>query len=88
MGDEDIIPPQPNLPQDGDETLQYPDKDAVGSFFKKINAADTTSLEKPGDPKALGRRQELLQYLGGSLPQALVALDQSAQEHFWNPCRP
>ncbi len=49
MGDEDIIPPQPNLPQDGDETLQYPDKDAVGSFLKKTNAADTTSLEKPGD---------------------------------------
>ena len=49
MGDDDTIPPQPNLPQDGDETLQYQDKDAVGSFFKKINAADTTSLEKPGD---------------------------------------
>ena len=49
MGDDDTIPPQPNLPQDGDETQQYPDKDAVGSFFKKINAADTTSLEKPGD---------------------------------------
>jgi len=49
MGDDDTIPPQPNLPQDGDETLQYPDKDAVGSFFKKINAADTTSLEKPSD---------------------------------------
>ena len=49
MGDDDTIPPQPNLPQDDDETLQYPDKDAVGSFFKKTNAADTTSLEKPGD---------------------------------------
>ena len=49
MGDDDTIPPQPNLPQDGDETLQPPDKDAVGSFFKKTNAADTTSLEKPGD---------------------------------------
>ena len=49
MGDDNTIPPQPNLPQDGDETLQYPDKDAVGSFFKKTSAADTTSLEKPGD---------------------------------------
>ena len=49
MGDDDTIPPQPNLPQDGDETLQHPDKDAVGNFFKNTNAADTTSLEKPGD---------------------------------------
>ncbi|MEI6274115.1 MAG: serine/threonine-protein kinase, partial [Phycisphaerae bacterium] len=49
MGDDDTIPPQPNLPQDGDETLQPPDKDAVGNFFKNTNAAVTTSLEKPGD---------------------------------------
>ena len=49
MGDDDTIPPQPNLPQDGDETLQPPDKDAVGNFFKNTNAADTTSLEKSGD---------------------------------------
>ena len=49
MGDDDTIPPQPNLPQDGDETLQHLDKDAVGNFFKNTNTADTTSLEKPGD---------------------------------------
>ena len=49
MGDDDTIPPQHNLPQDGDETLQHPNKDAVGNFFKNTNAAHTTSLEKPGD---------------------------------------
>jgi len=49
MGDEDIIPPQPNLPHDGDNTPTTNTNDLQGSFFKKINAADTTSLEKPGD---------------------------------------
>jgi len=49
MGDDDTIPPQHNPPQDGDETLQHPNKDAVGNFFKNTNTADTTSLEKPGD---------------------------------------
>ena len=49
MGDEDIIPPQPNLPQDGDNTPTTNTNDLQGSFFINKNAADTTSLEKPGD---------------------------------------
>ena len=49
MGDEDIIPPQPNLPQDGDNTPTTNTNDLQGRFFINKNAADTTSLEKPGD---------------------------------------
>ena len=49
MGDEDIIPPQPNLPQDGDNTPTTNTNDLQGSFFINKSAADTTSLEKPGD---------------------------------------
>jgi WD40 repeat protein/serine/threonine protein kinase len=49
MGDEDIIPPQPNLPHDGDNTPTTNTNDLQGSFFINKSAADTTSLEKPGD---------------------------------------
>ena len=49
MGDDDIIPPQPNLPPNGDDSPTSNTADLQGSFFKNINAADTTSLEKPGD---------------------------------------
>ena len=49
MGDDDIIPPQPNLPPNGGDTPTSNTNDIQGSFFKKSNAADTTSLEKPGD---------------------------------------